>query len=181
MLLLLMLVTADGTEGFFTHPALKPSLPPHAFRGLVNLPDARAFSLGDSPSLCFFLQLASSGVGASEAGPAGVGVALRGARVEALELGAEAGAELAPNGMTSLPACNFNCTASIIGMLLLLTQQFISSYHNKFKYSLSLSHAHSHTHRHKHTHSQRDRREREERKRKLQTCITDAVTVLLAM
>ena len=88
---LLMLEIADGEAG---------SLPiSSASGGMVDFPGAHGTFLDGSSSLCFFPLLASSQVGVSDAGTAGVG----GGRGEALERGFEGGVGEAPNGTTSLP------------------------------------------------------------------------------
>ena len=90
-MLLLMLEMVDGEAGSL--PILSAS------GGMVDFPGAHGTFLDGSSSLCFFLLLASSQVGVSDAGTAGVG----GGGWEALEWGVEGGVGEAPNGTTSLP------------------------------------------------------------------------------
>ena len=87
---LLMLEMADGEAGSLSISS--------ASGGMADFPGAHGTFLDGSSSLCFFLLLASSQVGVSDVGTAGVG----GSRGEALEWGVEGVGE-APNGMTSLP------------------------------------------------------------------------------
>ena len=103
-----MLEMADGEERVFGFPIWSPTLLSSASRGMADFSDAHATSLGGSSSLCFFLLLASSEVGASEVGAAEV----MGGRVEALERGVEGVGEN-PNGTTALPVCNLNCRTSV--------------------------------------------------------------------